>query len=174
MRLETPRLVIRSFEPGDAEGLFRVFADPDVRRYLPPAPEPTIERMRAAVQRRIDTERERGYALWAVLRRDTGELIGNCGLMPVEGIGPEVELAYHYAHAVWNQGFGTEAAVACLAHGLGPIGLDRIIAICFPDNVGSWRVMEKAGMRYEGIASYYGLAGLKKYVADRGGWSARR
>ncbi|HAF11330.1 MAG TPA: GNAT family N-acetyltransferase [Chloroflexi bacterium] len=171
MRLETPRLVIRSFEPGDDEALLRVFSDPEVRRFLPPAPEPTLERMRAGVQRRMDTERDRGYALWAVQRKDTGTLIGNCALMPVEGTGPEVEIAYHYAHEAWNRGYGTAAAVACLAHGLGSIGLERIIAICFPENVGSWRVMEKAGMRYEGVASYYGLTGLKKYLADRATWS---
>ena len=50
------------------------------------------------------------------------------------------------------------------------VGLEQIIAICFPENVGSWRVMEKAGMRYVGMASYYGL-NLKKYIADRTTWA---
>jgi ribosomal-protein-alanine N-acetyltransferase len=115
-------------------------------------------------------EAERGFAAWAVERKDTGDLIGNCGLQPVERVGPEIELAYHYVKTSWNHGFGTEAAVGVLGHALGPLGLERIIAICIPENIGSWRVMEKAGMRYEGIASYYGLAGLKKYVADRATW----
>ena len=64
-----------------------------------------------------------------------------------------------------------EAARAVLRYGLEDLGLERIIAICFPENVGSWRVMEKAGMRFVGTASYYGLARLKKYVAERGTWS---
>ena len=83
-----------------------------------------------------------------------------------------MELAYHYRRSAWNHGYGTEAAIACLGHAFGPIGLEHVIAICLPDNVGSWRVMEKAGMRYEGTASYYGLTGLKKYVADRATWRA--
>ncbi len=41
------------------------------------------------------------------------------------------------------------------------------MAVGLPENVGSWRVMEKAGMRYEGTSSYYGLEGLKKYTAER-------
>jgi RimJ/RimL family protein N-acetyltransferase len=44
------------------------------------------------------------------------------------------------------------------------------MAVALPENVGSWRVMERAGMRYEGIASYYGLDGLKKYIAEREWW----
>jgi len=65
-----------------------------------------------------------------------------------------------------------EAAIAVLAHGLGPVGLDSIMALVVPENVGSWRVMEKVGMRYQGLADYYGLKGLKKYVAERGWWSS--
>jgi RimJ/RimL family protein N-acetyltransferase len=61
--------------------------------------------------------------------------------------------------------------IAVLAHGLGPVGLDRIMAVAMLENTGSWRVMEKAGMRYEGLVNYYGLERLKKYVADREWWS---
>jgi RimJ/RimL family protein N-acetyltransferase len=170
MRIDTPRLLIRSFVPSDAAGMLEVFGDRAVRTYLPAFPEPTLELMQASVARRMAMERDHGHGLWAVERRDTGELIGDCGLMLVEGTGPEVEIAYHYKRAAWNHGYGTEAAIACLAHGFGPVGLEHVIAICVPENVGSWRVMEKAGMRYEGTASYYGLTGLKKYVADRATW----
>ena len=55
-----------------------------------------------------------------------------------------------------------------IAHGLGPVGLATIMAVVVPENIGSWRVMEKAGMRYEGLVDYYGMTGLKKYVAGAG------
>jgi RimJ/RimL family protein N-acetyltransferase len=57
-----------------------------------------------------------------------------------------------------------------LAHGLGSIGLDSIMAVVVPENVGSWRVLERVGMRYEGLVDIYGLTGLKKYVAEREWW----
>jgi RimJ/RimL family protein N-acetyltransferase len=60
--------------------------------------------------------------------------------------------------------------IAVLTHTLGPVGLDRIMAVAMPENTGSWRVMEKAGMLYEGLVHYFGLQGLKKYVADREWW----
>ena len=173
MRIETERLVIRSWESSDAPLLLRLFGDPDVRRFLPPMPEPTLELMEASLGRRRAQERERGHSVWAVERRDTGEFIGDCGLMPVARVGPEIELAYHYVRSAWGHGYGTEAAIACLRRGFGPLHFDAVIAVVFPENIGSWRIMEKAGMYYVGLTDeYYGLSGLKKYVAERATWKA--
>jgi ribosomal-protein-alanine N-acetyltransferase len=88
-----------------------------------------------------------------------------------ENAGSEIDLGYHFARPSWNRGFATEAAVAVLAHGLGPLGLDSIMAVAAPKNIGSRRVMEKAGMRYEGRAEFYGSKDLKKYVAEQEWWS---
>lgn len=60
-----------------------------------------------------------------------------------------------------------------LSHALGPLGLDEVMAVAMPDNVGSWRVMEKAGMRYEGSASYYGVDGLKSTSPSETGGGRR-
>ena len=87
-----------------------------------------------------------------------------------EGAGPEIDLAYHYTRASWNKGYATEAAIAVIGHGLGPVGLAAIMAVVVPENIGSWRVMEKAGMRYQGLVDYYGMEGLKKYIAAREWW----
>jgi len=171
-RLETARLVIRTFEPRDAGPWFALVTDPEVRRFLPAGPAPTMEAAERLIGERQAMERELGHAMWAVEDQATGAFVGQCGLRPVdEGAGPEIDLAYHLTRACWNKGYGTEAAVAVLAHGLGPVGLGTIMAVVVPENVGSWRVMEKAGMRYEGLVDYYGMAGVKKYVADREWWT---
>jgi [ribosomal protein S5]-alanine N-acetyltransferase len=170
-RIETSRLVIRTFEPRDAEAWIALVNDPEVTRFLPPGPAVTMETFQEVIERRHAMEREIGYTMWAVDDKTTDTFVGQCGIRPVEeGAGPEIDLAYHYTRASWNQGYGTEAAIAVLAYGLGPVGLDRIMAVAMPENTGSWRIMEKAGMRYEGLVNYYGLEGLKKYVADREWW----
>jgi [ribosomal protein S5]-alanine N-acetyltransferase len=172
-RLETARLVIRSLEFRDAEPWLAMVNDPEVQRFLPPGPAPTMDTFAEVLERRHAAEREIGYAMCAVEDKTTGTFVGQCGIHRIdEGAGPEIELAYHYVRASWNKGYGTEAAIAVLAHGLGPMGLDRIMAVVMPGNIGSWRVMEKAGMRYQGLADYFGLEGLKKYVAERDWWSA--
>lgn len=167
IRLETARLVIRSFEPRDAESWLALVTDPDVCRYLPAGPPPTLDTFFTVLERRHALERERGFALWAVDAKETGAFVGQCGLYPAEGTGPEIELAYHYDTSVWGKGYGTEAASAVLAYAFGPLELDRAIAVVMPENVGSCRVVEKAGMRFEGTATYYGIEGLRKYVAER-------
>jgi [ribosomal protein S5]-alanine N-acetyltransferase len=170
-RLETARLVIRTFEADDAEPWLAMVTDPEVLRFLPPGPEPTVEDSQRVISERQAMERDLGHAMWAVEEKTTKAFVGQCGLRPVdEGSGPEIDLAYHYSAACWNKGYGTEAAIAVLAHGLGPVGLDAIMAVVVPENVGSWRVMEKAGMLYEGLVDYYGMVGLKKYVAARKWW----
>jgi RimJ/RimL family protein N-acetyltransferase len=182
-RLETARLVIRTFKPGDAGAWVAMLSDPEVRRYLP-GPAPTMETFGSGLQARRAMEREGGYAMWAVEEKDGGAFVGQCGLRPVDSMQPqttatalaaegtrrEFDLAYHLTQACWNKGYATEAAIAVLSYGLGPLGLGCIIAVAAPDNIGSWRAMEKAGMRYQGSADYYGLEGLKKYVAEPEWW----
>jgi RimJ/RimL family protein N-acetyltransferase len=163
-RLETPRLIIRSYEPRDAGPWVAMLSDPEVRRYLPPFPLPTTEAFHGGIQRRHALERERGYAMRAVEVKDTETFIGQSGLNLI-GDGPEVEIAYHFSRISWHQGYATEAAAAVLEHAFGPAGLDRVIGLVVPENVGSWRVLERAGMRYEGLADYFGLTGLRKYAA---------
>ncbi len=172
MHLVTARLVVRTFESRDAEPWLAMVTDPDVRRFLPPGPVSTLETFRSAIERRHAIERERGYAMWAVELKETGAFVGQCGLQPVERTGPEIELAYHFNKVSWNKGYATEAAIAVLEYGMGPAGLDRVIAVVMPENVGSWRVAEKAGMRFEGTATHYNIPDLRKYVAERQWWRA--
>jgi RimJ/RimL family protein N-acetyltransferase len=167
----TARLVIRTFETGDAAPWLAMVTDPEVLRFLPAGPAPTMEVAQRIIGERRAMERDVGHAMWAVEEKSTGAFVGQCGLRPVdEGAGPEIDLAYHYASHCWGKGYATEAAIAVIGHGLGPVGLATIMAVVVPQNIGSWRVMEKAGMRYQGIVDYYGMEGLKKYIAARQWW----
>jgi [ribosomal protein S5]-alanine N-acetyltransferase len=147
-RIETARPAIRIFQVRDAGPWLAMVSDAEVRRFLPAGPTPTMEPAQRVIGERQAIEAELGHAMWAVEEKMTGTLAGQCGLRPVEErAGPEIDLAYHYTGARWNKGYGTEAAIAVLAHGLGPVRLDAIMAVVVPENVGSWRVMEKAAMR---------------------------
>lgn len=172
-RLETARLFIRTFEARDADAWVAMFNDPTVTRFLPGVVA-TLETFHVALEARRAMETELGYATWAVDEKSTGAFIGQCGLRPAAKMDPsagsEIDLAYHLTSASWNKGYATEVVIAVLAHALTALGLEGVMAVALPENVGSWRVMEKAGMRYEGTASYYGLEGLKKYTVERDWW----
>lgn len=163
-QIETPRLVVRSFSLQDAQALHdRVFGDEEAMKFIPRGASPSLDRTRTSVERFMRHEREHGFSLWAVELKDSSELIGDCGLYLVQGVGPDVEVAYHFGKQWWGQGYASEAASACLAYGFKECGLSEIIAICFPEHIASRRVMEKSGMRYVGPARYYDLD-LVKYV----------
>ena len=145
-------------------------SDPEVRRYLPPGPPPTRETYDAALTRRHALEAERGFAILAVERKADGQFVGQSGLTLLEGTGPEIEIAYHFIPPAWGKGYASEAARAVLDHAFTAVGLDRVIGVVMPANIGSWRVLEKAGMRYDGLATYYNIENVKKYVATRNEW----
>jgi ribosomal-protein-alanine N-acetyltransferase len=167
-------LVVRTFEARDQDAWVAMFSDPEVTRFLAGFGRPTEETFQTQLSARHAMEAELGYAMWAVEEKATGTFVGQIGLRPAATMDPsagaEIDLGYHLTRASWNKGYATEAVVAVLGHGFGSVGLGRVMAVALPENIGSWRVMEKAGMRYDGIAAYYGLDGLKKYVAERGWW----
>jgi len=129
----------------------------------------SLEQATQAIERRIKMEAELGYAPLIVVTKVGYEFIGSGGVMPVKDT-PDVEIAYHFLPSAWGKGYATEAATAILAFGFENLRLKEIIGLAYQDNVASWRVLEKAGMRFVGNATYYGIEGLKKYLANRGTW----
>jgi ribosomal-protein-alanine N-acetyltransferase len=153
--LETERLLIRPMRPEDAEDLWEMFADPSTWEFIGPQAVRSLEEARGLVERKAAYHEEHGFAMWTVIERASGRAIGDCGLQLLEG-GSEVELGYHMAPAMRGRGFTSEAARACLAAGIEQVGLARIVAIAWPENPASIRVMQKAGMTFVGPGHHYG------------------
>jgi len=143
--IETERLVVRRFREDDAEGLFAYLSNPVVYRFEPGEPVTMQE------ARRLARERARGRAFWAVALRETGQLVGHLYFAQVE---PETfhtwEVGYIIDPALQGRGYATEAAGALIRYGFAHWHIHRVVAHCHPENVASWRVMEKLGMRREG------------------------
>ena len=155
--IETARLRIRALEDSDVDGAHRVYGDPEVMRYVgADGKARTREQSAAGVARMMDGQAKNGFSLWAVELLDTREMIGVCGVVHVDGTGPDVELVYEFQRSAWGQGYATEAARACLDAALGPLGLTRVIALAYPENAQSIRIMQKLGMRDQGTIDAYG------------------
>ena len=95
---------------------------------------------------------EHGFGLFAVERRDTGDLIGFTGLaIPtfLPEVMPTVEIGWRLGKSAWGQGFATEAAKASLAFGFQEAMVDRIVSIHQAGNDASGRIIQKLGMRLE-------------------------
>lgn len=164
--LETKRLYIRPFRTEDADELHGIIGDPKVMDRIPGGPSSTPQETKIRLAKIIEHQEKNGFSLWALRTKEQGNLIGNCGLILVEGRGPEVELAYDIAYEFWGRGYATEAARECLRFGFENLKLDRIIALTYSDHIASRRVMEKIGMVYE-KASYYYDRDLVQYVTSK-------
>ena len=152
--IETERLRLRMFSPDDLDDLARVFADPEVVKYVGDGKPAGRDEAAKALDSIIAHWRQRGFGRWAAVDKTSGAFIGFGGLRSLFGT-PEV--VYHLAKENWGKGFATELARAALRFGFQDRGFDRIVAITRPLNAASINVMEKLGMKYEKHARYYDL-----------------
>ena len=143
--LETGRLLLREFVPGDADALAAVISDPETMRFYPQPVD------RAGVESWIERNRRRyrddGHGLWAMVLKASGEVIGDCGLtrQTVDAV-DEIEIGYHVRHDLWGRGLAPEAAGACRDYGFERLGAERLISLIRPENSPSRRVAEKVGL----------------------------
>jgi len=156
--LETGRLVV-PYREADATALHEVFGSPEVMKWTPSPPSKnvaeTVERLARMLA--FTARQPPGLGLWALELKESGEFLGQVGLFPVEGKGPEVEVAYELAPRVWGHGYATEAARALIEYGFDELQLRRIVALILPANTRSRNVASKCAMTLEGPGRLYGL-----------------
>lgn len=155
----TDRLVLRRFRLDDAKALFAVIGDHVAMQYYPR----TFEYSDALewIDRNLRRYAEHGFGLYAVVLKETGEMIGDCGIVRqhVEGQ-PALEVGYHLRRDQWGKGYATEAANACLRYAFTRLGAQKVISLIRPENVPSRRVAERNGMKAEREVIHYDLPHL--------------
>jgi ribosomal-protein-alanine N-acetyltransferase len=162
--LRTPRLEIRDYTLEDADDVARVLGDPRVGLREGQGPMTRAEAL-AWLQEEIEYRRRDGTGRYAVVLRETGEVVGGCGLVRRElAEGVEIELGYHLRSDLWGRGLATEAARACLDEAR-ERGLGRVVAFIVPGNARSERVALKIGMRPERELEWFGHPHVR-WVAD--------
>jgi len=147
-RLETSRLILRPFEPSDAQAAFEWFGDPIVMRFTPSGPDESIEETRTRLAGYENHQRAHGFSKWLILERDSGIAIGDSGLFVL----PEyswVDLGFRFAQPFWGKGLATEVASAWVRVAFNEFRVGHVGAFVHPKNLASIRVLEKVGFRAE-------------------------
>ena len=153
MIIKTERLTIRSFRKSDIPEYAAIVADAKVTKFLGDGSPHSYEQASAYILDCIRSEAVEGLARYAVILKETGELIGFCGFKRTSEY---IDMGWRYASRVWGNGYATEAAVAVLDYGIGTLKLSGIVAESTVENVGSVRVMEKIGMQFESFGQLRG------------------
>ena len=147
MILETRRLLLREMTPEDFDALFRVLGDPETMWHYPYTPDG--EHVRAWIARNMKRYRENGFGLWAVCLKDTGEMIGDCGLTLQQIRGETLpEIGYHIRRDCQRRGYAREAAGAVRDWAFRNTDFPALYSYCKYTNVPSFRTAESIGMRF--------------------------
>jgi tRNA (cmo5U34)-methyltransferase len=146
--IETPRLILRPMEPGDAAALCALGCETTKALYLPDwvmDEEEAAGLIRHFRQRIENPDPRTGPVVWAVVLKEAGSLIGNVGIGPKEELGGEVEVGYAISEQAAGRGLATEAAKAAVWWAFERAGLQALTAIVLPENKASRRVLDKLG-----------------------------
>ena len=163
MRIETERLVLRELTDDDFESLYRVIADREIMRYYPYVFDEM--RVRAWIGRNRDRYRTFGFGLWAVCLRDSGELIGDCGLtMQIINGQIKPEIGYHIRRDRQRMGYAREAACAVRDWTFENTPFNTVYSYMNRENEPSARTAQSYGCRFiedyeseDGITSAYAI-----------------
>jgi ribosomal-protein-alanine N-acetyltransferase len=153
---ETERLVVNKITAEDLPWLIEMRTPEAVNRYLGGPEMQNADALAKRLPFYLECHEKYGFGFCTMTLKGTDEKIGTSGLQPLEETG-EIEVGYNLSEKYWRQGFGYECAMAWLRFGFETAGLERIVAVAHPDNTGSWRIMEKCGMRYEKNELHYGI-----------------
>lgn len=150
--LETSRLILLPESMADAEAIWRMNSDERVMRFIGDGRAWTspLEQFRQQHRAALERVRDAKYGFASVRLKETGQFIGLCWLAPCRHLGGNIELGYRYIPSAWGHGYATEAGAAVLEIGFAKLGLEKVEAIAYPENVASRRVLEKLSFRQVG------------------------
>ncbi|MET3698709.1 RimJ/RimL family protein N-acetyltransferase [Bacillus oleivorans] len=146
--LTTDRLNLIEMTKDDVPNLMEIFSDPVAMKYYP-STKGEKETM-SWIEWTLNNYKNYGVGLWIVEHKETGEFLGQCGIVPQEVDGVfEMEIGYLFVRREWGKGYATEAAAACKKYGFEQLNLKKIISLPDVHNTPSTKVAERIGMTAE-------------------------
>ena len=150
--IETDRLILRRFRLEDAEYMYHNWAcDPEVTRFLTWPPHKNTDVSKMVLQEWIPQYEDGSYFSWAVELKEISQPIGSIAVVKLNEEVGSADMGYCIGRKYWGQGLVPEALKAVMDYLFDEVGLNRVAACHDVNNPKSGRVMEKAGMKLEGI-----------------------
>ena len=151
LHLETERLILRRFTESDAPAMFGNWcSDPAVPVYMTWQPHNDVSVTREYLEGILRGYEREDYYHWAIELKSTGRLVGSIGVGRHNDAARSAAMGYSLGSAWWNHGYMTEALRRVIKYLIEEVGMNRVESFHDARNPGSGRVMQKAGMAYEG------------------------
>ena len=153
--ITTDRLVLRPVLHGDAQDLYEIFSDRQVMKYYDLLPFESLERAKEQIEFFTRGFEQRTMIRWGIELKQSGKLIGTCGLFAFSEDALKAELGYELNSSYQGNGFMTEALKAVLDYTFRECGINRVEAFVEPLNTASQGLLEKLGFTKEGTLREY-------------------
>lgn len=169
MKLETRRLLLRELTPKDFDALYAVLADSDIMQHYPYSFD--AQRVMNWIKRNQERYKKDGFGLWAVVLKETGELIGDCGLTMQNIHGQMLpEIGYHIRKDQQRKGYASEAAAACIRWTFENYDFPKVYSYMKYTNEASQRTAMKNGMTLVGEYDDPDNVITRVYAISRESW----
>ena len=147
--LETERLNLRQIATGDAEFVLELLNEPSFLLNIGDKGVRTIDdSIQYILNGPVESYGRLGFGLWLVELKDSKVPIGICGLVKRDAL-TDVDIGYAFLPRFWSMGYAYESASAVMSYAMNVLGLKRLLAITSQDNVGSIKVLEKLGLKFD-------------------------
>lgn len=151
IKLETKRLILREVLSTDVDKLFELDSNPNVQKFVGNITVKDKAEVEKLIQNLQQQYVENGIARWAVIEKETGELIGWSGIKLIKETMNNhnnfYELGYRFIENYWGKGFATETTIPLVDYAFENLKAENIYAICDVENKGSKNVLEKTGLK---------------------------
>jgi ribosomal-protein-alanine N-acetyltransferase len=148
--LETERLVLRELVADDAPFILELLTSRGFRENIGDRGVTDLDGARGYIERAQAGYAGNGFGLWRCDLKATGEGAGLCGLVKRDGL-DHPDVGYAFLERFWGQGLASESAAASVAYGRDVLGIETIVAITTPANLGSIAVLKKIGLKDAGM-----------------------
>jgi len=168
--IETKRLLLREYTLDDFDALYEILSDPEIMKHYP-SPYDENGTMRW-LRWSLDNYKTYGFGLWAVVLKNSGQFIGDCGITMQNIDGQNLpEIGYHIHKAHWRQGYAKEAAGAVRDWFFANTDFDSVYSYMPRSNTASWSTAASVGMKKvkEYMDSHYELCCV--YEITRSDWT---
>lgn len=149
--IETERLLLRKITLNDASDMFEYASNPKVSEYTMWSTHTSIEDTKYFLKSLTKMYKRRELVDWGIVHKAEKKFIGTCGFVEWSMTHSRAEIGYALSARYWREGYMSEAVNAVIEFGFREMLLNRIVGRCEVNNIASARVMEKVGMRLEGI-----------------------
>ncbi len=154
-QIETERLLLRELRAEDSEEIYKIFSDEDVMQYYSFEPIKEKEIAEKIINSMIKSFEEKKAIRWAITIKGEDTVIGTCGYHNLQPRHFRSEIGYELSKEYWRKGIMKEALDAIINFGYDEMDLERIEALCEPENEASIGVLKKIGFSEEGVLRKY-------------------